>query len=120
MSNYSDHFTNELTSYIMHHMQCIMQCIAPNRHLYAQVVINFLTSEHSCNRNDASYSISQPSMHMVKYLEYLIYDDNFSFRSRYDELVQILFIPKSINYCEPRSKAIIDSPILQRIGVHYM
>ena len=47
-----------------------------------------------------------------------MYNDYFNSRSRYIELVQILFIAKSILKCEPRSKAIIDFLTLQSMN-HY-
>ena len=46
---------------------------------------------------DASYSTRQPSMHTVKELKDLMYNEQLSFRSFYNEVVQILFITKSIH-----------------------
>ena len=40
---------------------------------------NFLTSKRSCDLNDASYSTSQPSMHVVKCFEDLNYNNYFRF-----------------------------------------
>ena len=75
---------------------CAMYCTNPST-LCTSSLLNFQTYKHPCNLNDASHSASPPSMHAVKYVKDLMYINNYGFRSRYNELLQIIFKTNSKN-----------------------
>ena len=105
-----DRFTNVMPNYILHHM-CNVSSTLCIRSLHY-----FLTSKRSCGLNNVSYPPVNLACIRKNILKDIMRKEHLIFRSRCNELVQVLFLTTSIHYCEPRSKAIIDTTILRSSG----